>query len=576
MYETGRDGATVFHQDGMATSLNNMNQKKDLWPALLLIVFLMLQAVVFARNTPLSYPPDEVPHLSYVWDSINSTYLLPNYGSGTILGFGQPNYLSHPPLYYSILGAAGKLFSLDPKLDYFTFRLFSVAFFGLALFFSVLTADRLGMERSATYISLFACSAIPMVGYLAGSVNNDALLYLGFAITFYGMARVASDPRQNLSWSLFFIVLGLLIVFLTKATGMAMLVFFGLIYAVLNWRHLRDALATRSVWIALAVFLAVTGGYYAFTYLTYHSLFPKAGNLYQATVVENPMSFQAYAMDFYHSMTRRFPIIFSHLSVAPIHEKLTTVFFAMLGLPLAGWMVMRFSPDIAAAKRPLVKLFDALAMAIALMLAIHIYLGYRAYTQAGVLSGFQPRYYLFLIPLVWFPFFSLCRPGWFKQLMTGAFALLSVIVFWSSVPFTQQKQYEALLDLGPTFEYTERTYESFGPLRFALRQEVEGNVDELTIEDGVLRARGWVFDTVHHARIQRLWVLAREDYITSIKPYSQRPDVAKALGVGAAVNSGFAFAIKNLPRDLTPCDIHLLVEFHDETMGNLKPAQCTN
>ena len=560
----------------MAPFLTPMHRKKDLLPALLLIVFLMLQAVVFARNTPLSYPPDEMSHLSYVWDSINSAFLLPNYGSGTILGFGSPNYLSHPPLYYSLLGAAGKLFSLDPKLDYLTFRLFSVALYGLALFFSVLTADRLGVERSATYISLLACSAIPMMGYLAGSVNNDTLLYLGFAITFYGMARIANDPHQKLSRSLAWVVLGLLIVFLTKATGMAMLVFFGLVYAALNGRHLRSALATRSAWIAFAVFLGVTGTYYAFTYLSHGALFPKAGNLYQATVVENPMSFWAYAMDFYHSMARRLPIIFSHLSVAPIHEKLTTVFFAMLGLPLAGWMVVRFSPDIAAAKKPFVKLFDALAISIALMLAIHIYLGYRAYVQSGVLSGFQPRYYLFLIPLVWFPFFSLCRPGWFKQFMTGVFALLTVVVFWSSVPFTQQKQYEALLDLGPTFEYTERNYESFGPLRIALRKEVVGNIDGLTVEDGLLKARGWVFDTVHGARIQRLWVLAREDYITSIKPYSQRPDVAKALGIGAAINSGFAFAIKNLPKDLQPCDIHLLVEFHDETMGYLKSAQCTN
>lgn len=560
----------------MATLLNGMDRRKDLWPALLLIAFLVLQAVVFARTTPLSYPPDEMSHLSYVWDSMHSAFLLPNYGNGTILGFGSPNYLSHPPLYYSLLGAAGKLFSLDPKLDYVTFRLFSVALYGLALFFSVLTADRLGVKRSATYISLLACSAIPMVGYLAGSVNNDTLLYLGFAITFYGMARIASDPHQNLSRSLVFLVLGLLIVFLTKATGMAMLVFFGLVYAALNWHHLRCALATRSAWIACAVFLGVTGAYYAVTYLTHGALFPKAGNLYQVTAVENPVSLLAYAADFYHSMARRLPIIFSHLSVAPIPEELNAVFFSMLGLPLAGWIVVRFSPDIAAAKKPFVKLFDALAISIVLMLAIHIYLGYKAYTQTGVLSGFQPRYYLFLIPLVWFPFFSLCRPGWFKQLVTGVFALLTVVVFWSSVPFAQQKQYEALQDRGPTFEYTERTYESFGPLRIARRNEVVGNIDELKVEDGLLKARGWVFDTVHHARVQRLWVLAREDYITSVKPGAQRPDVAKALGIGAAANSGFAFAIKNLPKDLQPCDIRLLVEFHDETLGYLKSAQCNN
>ncbi|MDG5977174.1 hypothetical protein H010_18073 [Hydrogenophaga taeniospiralis CCUG 15921] len=560
----------------MATLLNGMDRRKDLWPALLLIAFLMLQAVVFARTTPLSYPPDEMSHLSYVWDSMQSAFLLPNYGSGTILGFGSPNYLSHPPLYYSLLGAAGKLFSLDPKLDYVTFRLFTVALYGLALLFSVLTADRLGVERSATYISLLACSAIPMVGYLAGSVNNDTLLYLGFAITFYGMARIANAPRQKLSRSLVFLVLGLLIVFLTKATGMAMLVFFGLVYAALNWRHLRSALATRSAWIACAVFLGATGAYYAATYLTHGALFPKAGNLYQVTAVENPVSLLAYAADFYHSMARRLPIIFSHLSVAPIPEELNAVFFAMLGLPLAGWIVVRFSPDIAAAKKPFVKLFDALAISIVLMLAIHIYLGYKAYTQTGVLSGFQPRYYLFLIPLVWFPFFSLCRPGWFKQLMTGVFALLTVVVFWSSVPFAQQKQYEALQDRGPTFEYTERTYEDFGPLRIARRNEVVGNIDGLTVEDGVLKARDWVFDTVHRARVQRLWVLAREDYITSIKPGAQRPDVAKALGIGAAASSGFAFAIQNLPKDLTPCDIRLLVEFHDETLGYLKSAQCNN
>ena len=40
--------------------------------ALFMLVFIVLQSVVMAYNTPYSYPPDEVPHLSYIRDSIQS------------------------------------------------------------------------------------------------------------------------------------------------------------------------------------------------------------------------------------------------------------------------------------------------------------------------------------------------------------------------------------------------------------------------------------------------------------------------------------------------------------------------
>lgn len=544
--------------------------------ALFMLVFIVLQSVVMAYNTPYSYPPDEVPHLSYIRDSIQSPTALPDFKTGKLMGFGQsPNYLAHPPLYYSAMGVVGKVFSLNPKANYLVFRLFGVAFVGLGLMFTVLTAREFKMQPGAVALTLFACAGIPMFAYLAGSVTNDTLLYTGMAMGFYGLARAMNPARAgHHTGSYTVLLLGLLITFLTKATGMAFMVFFFGALAVLNLRRLHPVLLLQSAWRHVAVFVALVGGYYVAIRLTHGTLFPKPSDLYVLVPPQAPLDFLGYSQEFVYTMWRRLPGILSHLSVAPIDEKWLPAFYAMVCLPLVGWLVVRFSTPLLTADRSAIRFFDAMALATLATLTLHLVFGYRAYLGNGMLSGLQPRYYAYLLPVIWFPFFVLCQPGWFKQTVTLVFAASALGVFWASSPFVQLKQQQALQDLPQNLAYTDRSSLKPLPLQMPLRETVTGRLETLTLTNGELRAKGWVFDAQRGDKVQRLWILAKNGFVASLPVQVKREDVAAALGTPNAMNAGFAFTARQLPGTLVACDIRLMAEFRDGSFGQLRADGC--
>jgi hypothetical protein len=543
---------------------------------LLVIVFLAAQAMVSATNTPLGYAPDEIPHLSYVRDGMASPSLMPDYAHGTTIGFRQPNYLSHPPLYYSSLAAIGKLFHLDPKGNYLIFRALGVAYVSLGLMVMALVARQLGIGAGTTALVLLSCAAVPMFPYLAGSVTNDTLLYLGVALAVYGLV-LSLKAREGLqaayTWPL---LLGLLITFLTKATGMAFLVFFFLIYAVLSVRQVRPVALMRHVWLPTIAFALIVGGYYIGTYLTHGSLFPRAGSLYNVAPPANLLNFQGYAGEFFSSMWRRLPGIVSHLSVAPLPQSLAPVFYGMLMLPLVGWVIVRWSPPLLEPKPRVIQLFDAFGLAGVATITIHLVLGYRTYLGNGVLSGFQPRYYAYFLPLMWLPFFALCRDGWFRQLVTALFALATVVSFWGTVPFVQLRQQEAKQSIEQGFVYqTPSPGAKIEHAQLVLREQVTGHLDELTWNGSVLKGRGWVFDTEKSDSVQRLWILSGGRFVTAVKVQAARPDVAIATGSPRAEFAGFAFALRGLPNENTTlCGFSLLAEFRDGTFGQLPVNDC--
>jgi hypothetical protein len=541
---------------------------------LLAIVFLTGQAMVSAMNTPLGYAPDEIPHLSYVRDAMQSPTLMPDYAEGKTIGFRQPNYLSHPPLYYSALGAVGKVFRLDPKGNYLVFRSLGVVFVALGLMAMALAARALKLRPGTIALLLLACSAVPMFPYLAGSVTNDTLLYLGVTLAIYGLVlslQAREHHRTGYQWPL---LAGLLITFLTKATGMAFLVFFFLAYAALSVRQLRPVALVRHAWLPSAVFLLLVGGYYVATYLTHGSLFPRAGNLYDVAPPAQLLNFQGYASEFFSSMWRRLPGIVSHLSVAPLPEVLAPAFYAMLMLPVVGWVVVRWSAPLLQDLPRAIQLFDALGLAAVATIAIHLVLGYRTYLGNGVLSGFQPRYYAYFLPLMWLPFFALCRAGWFRQLVTILFALSAVVTFWGTVPFVQLRQQEAKQNIEQGFVYTHPSSGQNESARLVLRDQVTGNIDELSWNAGILKGRGWVFDAQKADAVQRVWILAGDRYITAVKVQAARSDVALALGNPIAEFSGFGFSLRGLPADNALCGFHLLAEYRDGTFGRLPFAGC--
>lgn len=543
--------------------------------ALFMLGFVVLQGVVMAQHTPLSYPPDEMPHLSYIQDSIRSPVALPNYTDGSIMGFKQPNYLAHPPLYYSALGIAGKLFSLNPRADYLTFRLMGVGLVGLGLVFVILTAREMRLAQGITALLLFACASVPMFSYVAGSVSNDTLLYTGMAMSFYAMARFANAARRGPDVLASVLLLaGLLVVFLTKATGALFMVLFMAGWGLRNIRQLQPTVLLQNFWRYIAVLALVVGGYYLYTRLQHGAFFPTPGRLYGNTPPAQPLDLSAYTHEYISAMWRRLHGIMSHLSVTPIEERWQPVFYAMACLPVVGWLVVRFSTPLLTSNRLAIRYFDAMALATLGTVLVHVLFGYRGYLGNGVLSGLQPRYYMYLLPVLWFPFFVLCQPGWFKQVVTVAFATSALVTFWTSSPQVLLKQHLALQELPRQLAYADRTPLQSLPARLARRTTVEGNVESWTLGNRELRAKGWAFDTRLGDKVQRVWVMAKDEFVGSAPVQIKRDDVAAALGTTAALNTGFAFTVRNLPADLQPCDLTLLAEFRDGSVGPLKNDQC--
>ena len=543
--------------------------------ALFMLVFVILQGVVMAGHSPLSYPPDEIPHLSYIHDSIRSPQALPNYRDGKIMGFTQPNYLAHPPLYYSGLGVIGKVFALHPKADYLIYRLIGVGLVGLGLAFVVLTARELRLTQNTTALLLFACASIPMFSYIAGSVSNDTLLYTGMSLSFYGMARFANPARHGpdpLTPAL--LLTGLLVVFLTKATGAVFIVLMLGAWGLLNLRRLQPIILLQNFWLHAAVFAVIVGGYYAYTWLQHGAFFPTPGRLYGSTPPAEPLDLVGYTREFVATMWRRLHGIMSHLSVTPIADRWQPAFYTMVCLPVVGWLVVRFSTPLLTANRMAVRYFDAVALATLGNVVVHVVFGYRAYLGNGVLSGLQPRYYMYLLPLLWFPFFVLCQPGWFKQLVTTVFAASALVVFWASAPQVLLKQHLALQELPRNLGYADRNGLQNTTIRLPLRSTVEGNVESLTLSNGELRAKGWAYDTRLGDKVQRVWVVARDEFVSSVPVLIQREDVAAALGTPNALGTGFVFTARHLPTSLQVCDIRLLAEFRDGSIGPLKNDLC--
>lgn len=545
---------------------------KDWRLAWVLVVFVCLQSALMALTTPPGYAPDEAAHMAYIKDSAGSRLLLPDYTAGK-LPDGRPNYLGHPPLYYASLGLLAKVGRWEGPRAQTAMRLGSATFMMLGLVFAVLAARRIGVGQAYAAMAVLACAAVPMFSYTAGSVSNDTLLYLGVNMMFYGMAcRVtpADRPREGLPW----LYLGMAIVFLTKATGATFVVFTVLASALMALRRPGEWFRR---WIDLrwmGALALVLGGYYVTSLLLYGTPFPKPGELYPDTPMATLLAFPDYAREFAQSMWRRLPVVMSHLSVAPIPAWLNPVFHAMVFLPLVGWLVVRFSPALSTGATEVIRILDAVALGALCTLALHLTLGYQGYLRNGVLGGFQPRYYAYLIPLAWCAFFAICRPGWFRSAVAALFCASAIVVFWASVPFTQLRQQEALLARPQPFAYQAQPDAQVLGVSLRLRGQATGSVDEFSLANGWLHARGWVFDLERRQRVPRLWIHFGPQHVTNVKVQALRPDVVTALGLPQADLSGFSLRFGGLPADLQRCDVVLLAEYADGSFGRLAIPGC--
>lgn len=537
----------------------------------LLTLFVSLQAIVMAINTPLGAPPDELAHLSYVKDVISNDGILPDYSEGTILGSARQNYMGHPPLYYSALGLVGSVLSLDAVDDYLFFRLITVFFVSAGLLLFIKGARKLDIDYLSITILLLACSAIPMFSYLAGSVNNDNLVYLGFSMVFYGVASSRGCTRVINEKSLFFIFLGAAIVFLTKATASAYLVFFILTFIWFDRRRIFALKFSKSFKLFFGASVVLVGGYYIYSLVVFGGLFPKPGNLYDISPPQNPLTIFEYVSIFLKSMWDRLPVIMSHQSIAPLNSQFLPFFYIMVLTPLAGYLLVRFNSSIRTSEKFLVNLSDSLLLAAVITVIIHIFVTYPSYLSSGLLAGMQPRYYSYLIPVIWIPFFITCTSGRLKKSIVGIIGFCVLISFWATVPFVAEKQSVKLLQKGKKIVFSENQSLDTRTMRFFIRQpgDGRGHIDKISLNGDVLSASGWIYDIKSGQPANRVTFFKDNLYLGSTSVNITRPDVEKALSKRSALNTGYSINISNLPHGTSLSEISVIAEYVDGTFAVL-------
>ena len=550
------------------------SREVPLWLAPLMVaMFIAAYALVMTYSTPFGLPPDERAHWSYIMDAMESERFLPDYLDGDIRGADRKNYLVHPPLYYTVGGLVGMVTGASVDEDFRVFRILSVLFFGGGLFLILWAAARRGVSVPALALLGLGTGAVPMFAYLAGSINNDGLAYLAVGMVFlaFALAREDRDTWVPHAWLLFG---GLTIAFLTKMNAAAFLSFLVAAMILLRFRDLPAMFRRWDLWVAGTAFVIVVGGYYLWIRAHAGGFFPRPEALYTAITLQDPMSFRDYAKEFFGSMWRRLPVAMSHMSVGPYPDALVRVFFAAVFFPPLTWAVLRVVTPWRTQQRARVVLADAVMLALLASLTLHFLVAYRGYLETGLLGALQPRYYIYMIPLLWVPAFLVMREGWIQTMATVLFGILVLASFWGSVTFFQQKQYEGLLEMRPPTAFAGVESKEKREASLLMRGEIRGHVDNLRLENGSLFVRGWAFDSDRTERPLRIVVLGRGVFMGAGVVDNLRTDVARALGTPRARNAGFALRIWEIPQDIGPCDLSVLAEFPDGSFSEIPVANC--
>lgn len=546
-----------------------MNPNRDAsggrWPAwwvLLPALFILMQAWALLQATPAGIPPDELAHLSYVRDAAQSG--LPDYADGRIRDSAQPNYLTHPPLYYTLLGTVAAVAGLDPFSDLVPLRAISAAFTAGAFALWLLLARELGLGRSLPWLLALATAAVPMYGFLAGSVNNDTLAAVGPPLFLLGAAREFASGRPGRGARMA-MAAGLVVTLLTKATVAAFLVMFVAAALAPHWRRLPELLRRNAACVAwLAAAAAACAAWYAYAWAVHGAFLPAPGTLYtDATPPADPMVPARFMQRYALIMFDRLPLVMSHAPFKPSGPFGERVLQLMSVLPLLAWIAARPRAARRGVAPAVARATDAFGLAILGMVLVHWYVAYSGYRATGLLAGLQPRYFLFLLPGLWIPAFLLETRQRRRRLLAVAFTALAIVAFWASAP-------RVLLDQAEAVDEAAAEAAPAPPPPAAL----QGSLDEAAITGGLARLRGWAFDARCMCDVHTLVLMAGGEELGRFGTGVPRPDVAAALDSAEAGDSGFEIEAAGMPADATACHLSLVVEATDGERLSLSPAGC--
>ena len=380
------------------------------------------QGFYYATHVPYGIPPDEVAHVSYVVHLQETGRLLPDYerrylyltdGTKT----DRLNHLSHPPFYYHLLRPfiPRDPAAIMPCVTRLRLLNLLIALLGVGLFFAV-GARRKGLPLAFHLYYAAAMTAVPMLPYLAGSVNNDNLVLLGGGLAVWGaMLLVAESPPAPRG--LLYLGAGLTLSMLTKATaGLHVLLFSGLILGYRLWKDRGPAVLRTWHLVATAAVLLIPLVYYATVYREHGTFAPDYGTLgYQPADPPVIYGFVRYVGHFVYMLAASWTGIFSHRNV--LKYSWFETWPLLIPVALAG-LGLFWRERQGAVEESDERFFAILRMAVVaglLFMAVHFVWVYAEHQIRGYPGGIQARYYFALMPpalmLSFRPWLSrACRP----------------------------------------------------------------------------------------------------------------------------------------------------------------------
>jgi len=551
--------------------MNPPTRQKSVFMALAMALLVFSSTWFYVRAIPLGEPPDEIAHLSYINDIAANGHWIPDYKSSTIIGSQQKNYLTHPPLYYSLLGALGKIFSWDSLKEYKHYRAASALFVALGIFFWVLAARNFGFNLIRTLPLVAAALAIPMFPYLAGSINNDNLCYLGIAVSFYGFSLL----EFSLGKAAIYAATGFLITALTKATGTLFLVAFLGAWALMNRQTALSLVKSRLAYRAYLPAVAVCAAYYLYIIATYHTPFPKPGRIYaESTLGPNHMSLLQFVATFGKLFWERLPVVLTgQKSFDPLSSHLHLIFYFMICAPIVAWIFNRPFSEKGSGRKGA----DAFFIALLITVAGNFWVCWTGYLDSGVVGGIQPRYYSFLIPGIFFFSFGDGTTSPLKQWTFAAFSLATVVLIPNIAPRAaiQHHVYQRF-ERAPSMQAPDGTMPPSDTLAVVTPTTTTAGYFRIIDSNQGPVITGWSIDLQSARPSRAVWVSVKGKLVGTAPPGVERPDVAAALNDSDALYSGFVIRIRKSQEGIPPCDITLKGEQFNGTLADLINTSCTH
>jgi hypothetical protein len=537
-------------------------------------VFVFFYGLHFVQNIHLGAPPDEVPHLSYINDAMKSAYAMPDYKAGKMINSEELNYLAHPPLYYSISAAIGFILNLEPYEDYHAFRIMSLSMVAIGLLLVMMAAVNLRVKNYQIFLMGAMAVSVPNFFYIGSSINNDNLSFLGASILFYSLTIFHTEKRYLYDRAVLGVVASLFVLAMTKAN---VALFSGVLFIVwmcLGKFNTLKLFVSRQSLAAIIFFGVLVLAYYLYTWFVFDKFLPSPKYVYKINPVAEPMGIIEYLKNFSVLLLSRFAVAYGHSSYDVYSGVFLKLFYIITILPILFYFSIRiFSKKLKSSAYPL---FDALFFASITLLIVHVVLGYQGYLQTGLIAAVQPRYYLFLIPVIWMPAFYILSKFYDGKLWVPILLAPVLILFSNTLSSAPRQQ---ILSNDKTAKATLVTLnkvsvDKYYQLNLPMMNHQAGFIDFIGHRETFFAVQGWSFDVNQSKTPIYIHVFLSGKPLLRGEITHTRPDVALSLVNSQASLSGFNIKLINPAFRFAICSIDVIAEFDGGIYSNLHRATC--